>query len=357
MNKAQNKNFNFGLELEYLLTDKISGQALWHQDLKFSTLNECFESISMDGIPSMEGLDLEPPHKLNLPFVVEGYHVPDSDFNMIDILPKGVEIRTPVMQSIADCLNISKELFDRMKNGLETLGYSPVALSHHPLYSEFTGQQNKRRHDYWQWAMEVMTTFGPDINVSLPSDLMKHMDLKDLEAKVDYYAPAMAAFSLASPFVNNDLWKIRNTYGKSFRTHKRSYIAPPIEIHPEEGFRLEFKVFEMTPDLIDYQNFFLLFLTLLLDENLKGRASKQSRIYDLGQVAQFGFKAPEIQARASALLLSSSQILPKWGFNSDSLVDFINRLEKNQTPADLMIQEFLQTQDLNSILKSRSGLR
>jgi len=27
-----------------------------------------------------------------------------------------------------------------------------------------------------------MTTFGPDINVSLPQDLMKHVDLKDLEA-------------------------------------------------------------------------------------------------------------------------------------------------------------------------------
>jgi len=69
----------------------------------------------------------------------------------------------------------------------------------------------------------------------------------------------MAAFSLASPFVGGDLWKIRGHYGKSFRSHKRSYIAPPIEIHPDEGFRLEFKVFEMSPHLVDYQNYFYYF--------------------------------------------------------------------------------------------------
>ncbi|MGZ3770879.1 MAG: glutamate-cysteine ligase family protein [Bdellovibrio sp.] len=356
MDQRDKKDFHYGLELEYLLMDKNSAKPLWYQDVTFKELNACFESISLEGIPSLAGLELEAPHKKNMPYIVEGYHVPDEHFNMVDMLPKGVEIRTPVVNSVEKCLHFAKILFDRLQSGLNEIGYSAVALSHHPLYSEFSGQQNKRRHDFWQWAMEVMTTYGPDINVSLPEELSKRLDLKDLEAKVNYYAPAMAAFSLASPFVDNSLWKIREKYGKSFRTHKRSYIAPPIEIHPDEGFRLEFKVFEMSPHLQDYQNFFLLFLTLLLDENLKGRASKQTRIYDLGNVAQFGFNATEMSDRAAALLQSAFKVLPQWGFSADPLKDFVPRFERKRCPADDMIEKYLQTNDLKEILLERAQL-
>ncbi|MGZ3774435.1 MAG: hypothetical protein ACXVCY_11270 [Pseudobdellovibrionaceae bacterium] len=356
MKKSEGKDFHFGLELEYLLINKQSGKPLWYQDVTFKELNECFEGISLEGIPSLTGLELEPPHKVNMPYIVEGYHVPDENFNMIDILPKGVEIRTPVVKDIESCLSVSKILFDRLQNALGRLNYSASALSHHPLYSEFSGQQNKRRHDFWQWAMEVMTTYGPDINVSLPQDLTAALDLKDLEAKVNYYAPAMAAFSVASPFLNNDLWQIRNSYGKSFRTYKRSYIAPPIEIHPDEGFRLEFKVFEMSPRLEDYRNYFLMFLTLLLDESLKGRASKQTRIYDLGAVAQFGFHAPQVSERAAELLQSAFKTLPQWGFAPESLNEFVNRFERKETPADQIIKRYLETGSLSEILFDRAKL-
>jgi len=98
-------------------------------------------------------------------------------------------------------------------------------------------------------------------------------------------------------------------------------------------------------------------LTLLLDENLKGRASKQSRIYDLGSVAQFGFQAPEVKDRAAELLLGSSKVLSQWGFKADSLKDFIDSLEKNYTPADKMIEQYLKTGNLNSILSERAFLK
>src|SRR5881396_2455452 len=95
--------------------------------------------------------------------------------------------------------------------------------------------------------MEAMTTYGPDINVTLPSGLAAALDLHELHGKVNYYAPALTALSLASPLYCGDLWRIRERVGKSVRTYHRSTIAPAISIHPDENLRLEFKPFRDEP--------------------------------------------------------------------------------------------------------------
>ena len=89
--------------------------------------------------------------------------------------------------------------------------------------------------------MQAMVTYGPDLNVSLPPELNERLDFADLHAKVNYYAPALTALSLASPFYLGRLWKIRGRVGKSIRTYRRSVIAPAIELHPQEAGRLEYK--------------------------------------------------------------------------------------------------------------------
>jgi carboxylate-amine ligase len=43
---------------------------------------------------------VEPPHRKPGPYIVEGYHIPDAEMKPIDLLPKGVEIRTPICGSI-----------------------------------------------------------------------------------------------------------------------------------------------------------------------------------------------------------------------------------------------------------------
>ena len=63
-----------------------------------------------------------------------------------------------------------------MQKVLEQFNLKTVSLSHHPTESQFQGPCNKRRYDYWIWAMEVMTTYGPDINVSIPASLLKDFD-------------------------------------------------------------------------------------------------------------------------------------------------------------------------------------
>jgi carboxylate-amine ligase len=346
--------FRFGIEAEYLLVDAVTFRPLWHTDLEFSLLNRILEEIPLDHLPSLTGLELEPPHKKLMPFVVEGYHIPNENFEMVDIKPKGIEIRTPVTESIGECLSVFADLQSRLQKALLKNGYRAVALSHHPVESNFLGPQNKRRYDYWQWAMEVMTTYGPDINVSLPPEMSAKLDTLDLVAKINYYGPALTALTVSSPFLNGDLWQIRGATGKSFRTYRRSVIAPPIEIHPDEGYRLEFKVFEMSPRNEDYRNYFLLFLSLLLDQGLKGRASAHTRIYDLGQVARYGLEAPEVFERADELLSRAPIILSDWGFDPTSLTSMNDRLLSRRTPADDLIDSFRQNRDLPAIMKQLS---
>ncbi len=324
--------FRFGIEAEYMLVNSVDWRPLWYRDLQFEQLYSVLESIPFADLPPLDGLELERPHRKLMPYVVEGYHVPDPDLNPIDLWPKGIEIRTPVCQTIDGCLNCLKILFDRLQVALAMENLRTVALSHHPIEHHFEGPQNKRRHDFWQWAMTTMTTYGPDINISLPPAMFERLDLKDLSRKVNYYAPALTALTLASPFRGGTLWQIRGQVGKSLRTYRRSVVAPAIEVHPEENGRLEFKSFEMTNSLADFRNYLLLWLTLLLDDELEGRATDETRVYDLGQVARLGLEAETAATRAAEVLERANVRLPEFRFATDSLMSFSRRLEQKRSP-------------------------
>ncbi|MDA1013776.1 MAG: glutamate-cysteine ligase family protein [Planctomycetota bacterium] len=349
-------SFRFGIEAEYQLADAETFRPLWHQDLSFEELNEALESIPVDDLPPLDGLELEPPHNRLMPYAVEGYHVPAPDLSPIDLLPKGIEIRTPVCSSIDECLATLKTLHDRLETALLERGFTLVSLSHHPTEHHFEGPQNKRRYDYWQWAMEVMTTCGPDINVSLPRELNDRIDVTDLHRKMNYYSPALAALSLASPLYRGKLWKIRGAVGKSIRTYRRSVIAPAIEFHPQENGRMEFKLFEATNRLDDYHAFFLLWLTLLVDDGLTGRARDQTRIYDLGAVARFGLEAETVRERAGEVLARAPVALNRFGFDPGPLRIMNHRLETGRLPADDIIDRFRESGSLANVLQSRTGL-
>jgi len=356
MPKQNNDGFRFGIEAEYQLAKAATLRPLWHQDVSFEELNDVLESICIEDLPPLDGLELEPPHRKLMPYAVEGYHVPAPDLSPIDLLPKGIEIRTPVCSSIDECLGCLKALHDRLECALSGRGYTLVSLSHHPTEHHFEGPQNKRRYDYWQWAMEVMTTCGPDMNVSLPRELNDRIDVADLHRKVNYYSPALAALSLASPIYRGKLWKFRGSIGKSVRTYRRSVIAPAIELHSEENGRMEFKLFEATNRLEDYHAYFLLWLTLLLDDGLKGRSRDQTRIYDLGAVARFGLETDTVRKRAGEVLTRATAVLDRFGFDTGPFSVMNRRLETGRLPADDIIEQFQEDESLADVLRTRTGL-
>lgn len=356
MDRENGRGFRFGLEAEFMLVDAGSFAPLWHHDLCFCELNDALEAIPFGDLPSLDGLELEAPHRKLMPFVVEGYHVPDPDLKPTDILPKGVEIRTPACSSIDECLGCLTTLHERLQSALERMGFRAVTMSHHPLAHHFEGPQNKRRHDFWQWAMQAMLTYGPDINVSLPTPLAARIDARELHAKVNYYAPALTALTLASPLYRGGLWMIRGKIGKSIRTYRRSVVAPAIELHPHEAGRMEYKTFESTHRIDDFHAYFLLWLELLLDDALLGRASEQSRIYDLGAVARFGLEAESVRERAAEVLDRAPRTLATHGFDGSPLVPFTERLASGQLPADEMIEWYEQERSIPAVLRRLAHL-
>jgi carboxylate-amine ligase len=330
--------FLFGLEVEFALVDSHSCRPLWHQDLRFEKLNAILEAIPLEGVSPLDGLKVEAPHRKQMPFVVEGYHVPDPHFEPIDILPKGIEIRTPICCSIEQCVSSLEDLHGRLQSALTQVGYTCVTIGFHPVVDRFEGPQNKRRYDHWQWAMEAMVTYGPDLNVRLPSRVLRGLSVHGLHGKVNFYGPSITALTLSTPLCDGRLWTIRGRSGKSIRTYRRSVIAPAIEVHPDQGNRLEFKLFDPPLHLQDYHGLFLLWLELLLDESLHGRATKETRMYDLGAVARFGFDSETVRERANEILDRASVILPNWGFDVGALEPYKERLGKSRVPADEIIE-------------------
>ncbi len=353
---GEQKEFLFGIEAEYLLVDAQTFRPLWHNDLVFEDINAVLEEIPVAEIPA-DGFNIKPLHNKVIPYLVEGYYITDSKFQPIKLLPKGVEIRTPAATSIEDCLKYLSLLHGRMQTQLNTHGYAAVGLSHHPIETEFKGPQCYERYDWWQWAMQVMTTYGPDVNVSLPTKLGAKISLDDLSRKINYYAPAMTALTIASPLADGGLWRIRGQVGKSYRTYRRSLFAPPITIHKKPSLRFELKCLEMSNSIVDYHNYLLIWLAFLLDNQLPGRASDQSRVYDLGQVARFGLAAETVRARASEVLNRTEKICKSMGLNVGTLDVFWQRLETGRLPADEIIDLFRQEKSIEGTLRHLTVLK
>jgi hypothetical protein len=214
-------------------------------------------------------------------------------------------------------------------------------VSHHPEEVQFVAPRNYERDDYWQWALVATTTYGPDVNISLPPELIERVNREELHEKINYYMPALVALSLNSPIVAGSLWMVRKEVGKSIRTYRRSMTAPLYQIHEKPELRFEFKGFEMAERLDDYAAFFLMCLALLLDDKLRGRASDQTRIFDLRACAVMGLASEWVRTRGMQVIESAARIGSGFGFDIAPLDEMARRIEQRRLPADDMAQQFV----------------
>ena len=347
--------FGFGMEAEFLLLDKTTYRPLFHQDVPYEKLLSIVDDIDVSDF-SARGFNIKPLHKKANPYLIEGYYLTDKEMKPYSLLTKGVELRTPLAQSIDTCVSDLAVLTARLDQALSVAGWKTAIISHHPVECKFEAPPNYTRHDYWQWALTAMTTFGPDINISVPDELVADIDLADFNDKINYYMPSCVAMSLASPLLEGKLWTMRGAIGKSIRTYRRSLWAPMHYIHKLTGeassLRFEFKGFEMARNLDDYKAFFLMSLAILLDRTLTDRASDQTRIYDLGQIAVGGVDFDFVQQRAAAVLQSAEKIAEQYGFDAQPLLAFKKRLVDRRVPADDIIDLYVKNQSINETMRA-----
>ena len=352
-------SFHFGLEVEFIIfKNDETRPALWADDISFEKVYSIIKEIPFDDVADMSGVDPEEAHEVVSPYVVEGYHLKNADGTpATDMLVKGVEIRTPVCDSIATCLDVYETLLKRLKSHFKSHDLYLSAIGHHPTATKFEADRMGRRHDFWTWAKVAMKTYGPDINISFPKNVEDRIfnNIDNFNQRVNYYAPAMSALTLSGPFYDG---KIENRFGEnilSHRTLRRSPVAPAIEPHLNENGRMEFKFFEMatTPD--EYHAMFLLCLVLsLADENeLTGLCDDHDRIYAFGEVAKRGLEAQNIFSIIGELRSVSDEVLARYGFDSSALQIFWDRLDEGILPSHEMINAFQAHQSMLKILESR----
>lgn len=350
MDNSQNQ-FGFGIETEHLLLDSKTHRPLFHQDLVFERLLQLVDAIPVSDF-STNGFNIKPLHRVANPFLIEGYYLTDQNMKPLTLLPKGIEIRTPIASTIGTTISWLREITERLRTHIASEGWCLATLSHHPIEFNFHAAPNYRRHDYWQWALTAMTTYGPDMNISVPDAMQDDIDRETLGQKINYYLPSVVALSFNSPLVNGSLWQAEGKNGKSFRTFKRSLWAPLYYIHTEPSLRFEFKGFEMANDMNDYQAYFLCGLSMLLDNTLTGRETDEVRLKRLQNLAIHGIESDDDKERAAAVLASAEKIAYWFDFDASSLKTLWNRLERGCRPADCVIETFEKTRSVEETMET-----
>lgn len=351
-----NNGFGFGIEAEYLLLDK-NFRPLFHEDLDFDTLREC-----VDGIPAADlgtdGFNIKPLHKRANPYLIEGYYLTDRDMKPHTLLPKGIEVRTPIRSSIDVSIAVLADATERLRERVfSQFGYQLCSISHHPTRYNFQAAPNYRRHDYWQWALTAMTTYGPDINISLPPKLAAAVDRAQLNARLNFYLPSVIALTSASPLFDGQLWKKEPEpgnsafCGKSVRTYNRSQWAPLYYIHTEPSLRFEFKGFEMPLDMADYKAFFLISLALLLEPSLSLKTTDEERVANLRHFAVHGLQSEPARHCARTVLRAAEATASRLSIDASCLKPFWTRLDTGIVPADRIAATFTQENSLAKALQ------
>jgi hypothetical protein len=328
------ENFSFGIEAEYLLVCTERYEPLWHDKLDSHSLESLLEGIPVNDLPSLNGLVSKSPSGEILPYYVEGYDVYDAAGQWHCVQPKGLELRTPISHSIPDAVALFQRLQKRLANATSQQGMSIVALSHHPTATRFNGERQGRTRHRWKWAQEAMFNYAAHVNVSVPASIRQSFDPNDFAAKVNHYGPALTAISAASPLFAGAPWRCDRRYGRSRRIFRRCQVAPPFVYHPEQGHRLEFKAFDMSSSHEDFHQYLLLWLALILDRQLPGRADQEAQVAAMQRAALDGLTDLELNARAMEVLESAVDTLPRFGFDAEPLEEVARRVGQRRSRAD-----------------------
>jgi gamma-glutamyl:cysteine ligase YbdK (ATP-grasp superfamily) len=289
---------------------------------------------------------------------------------VIDCIPKGIEIRTTIHNNIESTITELTTSFNLLKQIALEFGFEPVLISFNPYSSVFEPKapfndyeiKYLQNHPEEQTANIYMVTYGPDLNISMTE--LSPEQIIDIGQKLTYYSPYIIPFSYSSPFCQGNLWSglsIRTFYrtGKRpatlvFVENQEQLITSNPELTkiarlPAEIGRIEFKAFDSCDDFSLYAGFLALLKGLILDTSLPGRATvPDAALHQFS--AQQGFHNPEILSYAQDILQAAEDALLQ-----DSDRQYLQPLRKimqtKETQADRMIQQFQQMGSIEQVLK------
>ncbi len=300
---------------------------------------------------------------------IEGYERFLDSEDVIDCLPKGIEIRTTPHPSIQGVITELNESYERLRKVAESFGFSPVCTSFNPHQTVFKPDpplnpyEHRRRlaSPEMQTAEIVMLTYGPDLSFSIAeADTEQNIDIG---RKLTYYSPYILPFSFSSPFYGGEMWD-----GLSVRTYFRTGPRPACMVFlddpdkmidsapsltqearvPAEAGRIEFKAFDSCCDFSLYAALLALLKGLALDHSLPGRATvPDSTLHQ--HMARVGFKDDGIWQQTGRVLAAAKKAL---GNDPDAelLTPLDQILATRETQAERMVRAFREKGSIAAIL-------
>lgn len=287
----------------------------------------------------------------------------DERFNdrgkLVDLKVKGVEIRTPPLDSVKNCMTFllekENELSELLKlNGLKLAiaGYNPFVAKYHIDLPLNKWEYNMRKNNPAYILSEISTvSYGPDINLSFIDDNIGSMIGK--AEKLAFYAPYIIPFSFSSPFCSAKKW-----IGPSWRTwmrrtkrpacklylHKNHKINHPL-VYPatsdQEHGRIEFKAFDAIPMEDLFYACCYLILGICLDKKLpRGTYVPDDKLYK--KVALDGFSDPSVCKICQQVLNCSinSLTMNELVDGSETINILYEMLLQKKHPSDILIKEY-----------------
>jgi len=360
--------FFFGIEHEVAFLNQ-EGKFADFSRTKFADFNQIVERLPIypSDYPQLRVGDAGIKQKR---WYIEGFErFADSD-EVIDCLPKGIEIRTTIHSDIQGALTELSASFKLLREVAANFGFSPVLISFNPDNRVFEPQPplNDYEISYLQGypdeqtANIYMVTYGPDLNISV-ADLSTER-LIDIGRKLTYYSPYIVPFSYSSPFYDGGLWS-----GLSVRTFVRTGKRPAAIVFvekaeqliasvpsltkvariPAEVGRIEFKAFDSCDDFSLYAALLALLKGLVLDETLLGRATiPDAGLHQLS--AKAGFSNEDILMNATKVLEAA-----EFALKDDPDINYLTLLKTlladGKTKSHELIEVYRRNGSIESVLK------
>lgn len=301
---------------------------------------------------------------------IEGFERFADSEQVIDCIPKGIEIRTTIHNTIQGVIAELSESFVQLRDTALRAGFTPVLISFNPYRDQYQPQPPLNAYELHrrqispekQTAHIPMLTYGPDLNLSVAG--LSTARLIDIGQKLTYYSPFIIPFSFSSPFYCGELWS-----GLSVRTFVRTGARPAALVFvenperliasnpsltkiariPTEVGRIEFKAFDSCDDFSRYAALLALLKGLILDETLPGRATTPDTALHQ-TAAQYGFDDPMIADSAQQVLQAATAALSS---DSDAalLLPLQDTLDQRRTPAHALIEAYRQSGSIQAVLQ------
>ncbi len=337
-----------GIEHEFVFKN-MDGTYLDFETAKFSVFQQIVDTFPYfendDKFFECKSLETKPKR-----CYVEGFERYDISGQLVETIPKGLEIRTLPHENLDDLLSEFAHSYFELMKITKDFDFSPLLTSLHPFKNSVTltkplnqTELDLRTAEEFNIAINALLWHGLHINVSIEGYSEEQMI--DLVYKINYYAPFIIPFSFSSPFYEGKLFE-----GLSYRTYKKANKArKAAELQIRKGnYVIEFRGYDACGDIQLMKALILLVKGLVLDKTLDRRATKQDPEM-LKRAALKGFEDETIKNQGIKVLQAVKNII-----EDNEIYDLLmEMIYKNDSYSAKIKKTFLETGDILQSISDR----